>query len=107
MPDTRKAEMRGIWWYFAGHKAPVMPSAEPFDYTHPSSHIMFECGCLAGRDRVLDTAGNHFAAYRLNSLITGAWSLGFSSSRGDLSIQQRVDFSASEGEVQIWSMRRP
>src|SRR5687767_6046288 len=60
---------------------------------------VFECRSVLGL--------TESPSYSLNSAITGAWSLGFSRARGALSIQQPVHLSASEGVVQIWSMRRP
>src|SRR5688572_33495128 len=56
---------------------------------------------------IVDPGRTDSPSYSLNSAITGAWSLGFSRDLGALSIQQPVHFSASEGVVQIWSMRRP
>jgi hypothetical protein len=45
--------------------------------------------------------------HKLNSAITGVWSLGLSNTRGDLSIQHPVHLSASGFDVQIWSILRP
>lgn len=39
--------------------------------------------------------------YKVNSAMTGAWSLGRSHERGDLSMRQAVHLSARAGEVQI------